>query len=182
MDLETFFFVIMVRPQLLPGEWVMINLDDCPFACERTRSTAMFELIGKAWRAHGSQSAPKKFEVLKCLDNAEMPAEWDERWQIRAADECIPILGQPVGSDQACAHWWRSKIQAAEESFSILGKMPRQHVAHLLATYCVPAKDTHLALSRPPSGAWEGAARDAQDSILIDLESSDSFHTTEYLH
>ena len=44
--------------------------------------------------------------------------------------------------------------------------MPRQHVAHLLATYCVPAKHTHLALSRPPSGAWEGAAREAQESVL----------------
>ena len=95
----------MVRPQLMPGEWVMINLDDCPFACARSRTTAMFQMIDQAWRAHGSQSAPKKFEVLKCLDNVETPTEWDERWQIRAADECIPILGQPVGNDQACAQW-----------------------------------------------------------------------------
>ena len=53
----------------------------------------------------------------------------------------------------------------AEDAFDVLGKLQRQHAAHLLAMYCVPSKHVHLALSQPPSGAWEVSARLADESM-----------------
>ena len=47
-----------------PKEWVSVNLDDNPFGCSSARVATMYKLSSTAWRAVGSQSAPKEFEVL----------------------------------------------------------------------------------------------------------------------